>query len=102
MLEPDESFFEDELQRRVDEIETSILCAPNAVRSDMNRAVITIGGRSQVLRKALLAAAKHIGDVTVQDARHAETVEKMWARSGARFGSSAAHECSMKSMRRRC
>ncbi|MBM4000600.1 MAG: hypothetical protein FJ297_13870 [Planctomycetes bacterium] len=32
----------------------------------------------------------------------AETVETMWARFGAKFGSPAAHERSMKSMRRRC
>jgi len=105
----DETFPEDELQRRVDEIEKSIHSAPNAVRSDMNRALITIGGRSQALRKAVRAAAKRIGGVTVDQGETscktpdiAENVEKMWARSGAKFGSPAAHERSMKSMRRRC
>jgi hypothetical protein len=32
----------------------------------------------------------------------AQAVEKSWARSEAKFGSPAAHERSMKSMRRRC
>lgn len=105
----DESFPEDELLRGIAVIEESIHSAPNAVKSDMNRALITIGGRSPALRKAVLAAAKRIGEVTVdhgdtacKTADVAETVEKMWARSGAKFASPAAHERSMKSMRRRC
>lgn len=105
----DESFPEDELRRRVGEIEKSIHSAPNVVRSDMNRALITLGGRSPALRKEVLAAAKRIGDVTVDQGDTScktpdasESVEKMWARSGAKFGSPAAHERSMKSMRRRC
>lgn len=105
----DESFPEDELLRRVGEIEKSIHAAPNVVRNEMNRVLITLGGRSPALRKAVIAAAKRIGDVTVDHGdtscktpSAAESVEKMWARSEARFGSPAAHERSMKSMRRRC
>lgn len=105
----DESFPEDELLRRVDEIEKSIHAAPNLVRNDMNRTLITIGGRSPALRKAALAAAKRIGAVAVDHGdtscktpEAVEILEKMWARSGAKFGSPAAHERSMKSMRRRC
>lgn len=105
----DESFPEKELLRRVAEIEKRIHSAPNEVRSDMNRALIAIGGRSPAMRKAVLAAARRIGPVTVdhgdtacKTADAAETVEKMWARSGTRFPSPAAHERSMKSMRRRC
>ena len=105
----DESFPEEELRRRVGEIEASIHAAPNLVRGDMNRTLITIGGRSPDLRQAVLAAAKRIGDVTVDHGDTScktpgaeATVEKMWARSGAKFPSPAAHERSMKSMRRRC
>jgi len=105
----DESFPEDELLRGVEVIAKSIHSAPNEVKNEMNRALITIGGRSPAMRKAVLAAAKSIGEVTVdhgdtacKTADVAETVEKMWARSGSKFGSPAAHERSMKSMRRRC
>jgi hypothetical protein len=83
--------------------------SPNDVKSDMNRTLITIGGRSSAMRKAVLAAAKRIGEVTVDHGDTAcktpdvaQTVEKMWARSGAKFASPSAHERSMKSMRRRC
>lgn len=105
----DESFPEDELLRRVEEIAKTIHSAPSDLRHDMNRTLITIGGRSPALRKAVLAAAKRIGTVTVDHGDTAcktpdamETVEKMWARSGKKFPSPAAHERSMKSMRRRC
>jgi 3-methyladenine DNA glycosylase AlkD len=105
----DESFPEDGLLRRVAEIERTIHAAPNTVRSDMNRALITIGGRGPAMRKAVLAAAKRIGTVAVDHGdtacktpSAAEAVEKMWARSGTKFPSPAAHERSMKSMRRRC
>lgn len=105
----DESFPEDELLRRVEEIAKTIHAAPSDLRYDMNRALITIGGRSPALRKAVMAAAKRIGTVTVDHGDTAcktpdamETVEKMWARSGKKFPSPAAHERSMKSMRRRC
>ncbi len=105
----DESFPEDQLLRGVEVIEKSIHSAPNEVKNDMNRALITIGGRSSAMRKVVLAAAKRIGEVTVDHGDTAcktpdvaEAVEKMWARSGSKFGSPAAHERSMKSMRRRC
>jgi len=105
----DESFPEDQLLSSVKVIEQSIHSAPNEVKSDMNRALITIGGRSSALRQAVLAAAKRIGKVTVDHGDTAcktpdvaDAVERMWARSGAKFGSPAAHERSMKSMRRRC
>ena len=105
----DESFQEDQLLSGVEVIEKSIHSAPNDVKSDMNRTLITIGGRSSAMRKAVLAAAKRIGEVTVDHGDTAcktpdvaQTVQKMWARSEAKFGSPAAHERSMKSMRRRC
>lgn len=105
----DESFPEDQLIRGVEEIEKLIHSAPNEVKNDMNRALITIGGRSTAMRKTVLAAAKRIGEVTVDNGDTAcktpdvaQTVEKMWARSGAKFASPSAHERSMKSMRRRC
>lgn len=105
----DESFPEEELLRNIEVIAKSIHAAPNEVKSVMNRALITIGGRSAALRKAVLAAAKKIGPVEVDHGDTscktpdvAETLAKMWARSEAKFGSPAAHERSMKSMRRRC
>ena len=83
--------------------------SPNDVKSDMNRALIKIGGRNSAMRKAVLAASKRIGEVTVDHGQTAcktpdvaQAVEKSWARSEAKFGSPAAHERSMKSMRRRC
>ena len=57
----DESLAEDELLRRVEEVAKTIHAAPNDVRHDMNRALITIGGRSPATRKAVLAAAKRMG-----------------------------------------
>jgi len=105
----DESFPEDELLRRVGEVERSLQAASNEVRSDMNRALISIGGRSPALRRAVTAAAKRLGAVTVDHGDTAcktpdavEAVAKLWARSGTRFPSPAAHERSMGSMRRRC
>ena len=105
----DQSFPEDQLLSGVEVIEKSIHSVPNDVKSDMNRTLITIGGRSSAMRKAVLAAAKRIGEVTVDHGDTAcktpdvaQTVQKMWARSEAKFGSPAAHERSMKSMRRRC
>jgi 3-methyladenine DNA glycosylase AlkD len=105
----DESFPEDKLLSAVEVIEKSIHSAPNEVKSDMNRTLITIGGRSSAMRKAVLAAAKRIGEVTVDHGQTAcktpdiaQAIEKSWARSGAKFGSPASHERSMKSMRRRC
>jgi 3-methyladenine DNA glycosylase AlkD len=103
------SFPEDELLRRVAEIEKSIHAAPNEVRSDMHRALITIGGNGPALRKAVIAAAKRIGPVSIdrgdtacKTADVVEAVGKAWARAGTKFPSPAAHERSMRSMRRRC
>jgi len=105
----DESFPDDQLLGGIEVIEKSIHSAPNDVKSDMNRALITIGCRSSAMRKAVIAAAKRIGEVTVDHGDTAcktpdvaQTVEKLWARSESKFGSPAAHERSMKSMRRRC
>jgi 3-methyladenine DNA glycosylase AlkD len=105
----DPSFSEQELLRGIGEIEKSIHSVANAVRSDMNRTLITIGGRSPALRKAVVAAAKRIGSVKVDHGDTAcktpqieESLRKAWARSEAKYGSPAAHERSMKSMRRRC
>lgn len=105
----DESFPEAELLRQVAAIETSIHAAPNEVRAAMNRALIAMGGRSAAMRKAATAAARRIGEVTVDHGDTAcktpeavTTIDKMWARSGQKFGSPAAHERSLGSMRRRC
>lgn len=105
----DESFPEAELLQSVAEIEKSIHSAPNELKNEMHRALITLGGRSAPLRKAVLAAAKRIGKVTIDHGDTAcktpdiaEYVEKMWKRSEAKFGSPAAHQRSMQSMRRRC
>ncbi len=105
----DESFPESELLRRVSEIEQGLHSSPNEVRNEMNRALIAIGGHSPAMREAVIAAAKRIGKVAVDYGDTScktpdvvATVERMWARSGTRFPSPAAHERSMKSMRRRC
>ena len=78
-------------------------------RDAMNMAVILIGGRNDVLRKAALAAAKRIGKVEVD---HGDTscktpdagpyIEKMWERSAKKFASPAAQERARESMRTRC
>ena len=105
----DASFPEEELLRRVAEIERTIHSAPNEVRREMIRALIAIGGHGPAMRRAVVAAARRIGTVRVDPGDTAcktadaiEAVEKMWARAGTRFPSPAAHERSMKSMRRRC
>lgn len=105
----DLSFSEQELLRGIGEIEKTIHAVANEVRSDMNRTLITIGGRSIALRKAVVAAAKRIGSVQVNHGDTAcktpqieESLQKAWARYEAKYGSPAAHERSMKSMRRRC
>jgi hypothetical protein len=109
VLDLDESFPEDQLLRGIESIEKSIHSAPNDIKSDMNRALITIGDRNSAMRKAVLAAAKRIGEVTIDHGQTpcktpdvAQAVEKSWAHSEAKFGSPAAHERSMKSMRCRC
>lgn len=105
----DESYSDEDLARAVSRIETSIHAAPNAERAEMNRALISIGGRSPALRKTVSAAAKRIGKVEVD---HGDTacatpdavasIDKAWERSGKKFPSPAAAERSRESMRRRC
>lgn len=105
----DESYSDEELSRAVSRIETSIHAAPNAERAEMNRALISIGGRNAALRKTVTAAAKRIGPVKVD---HGDTacatpdavasIDKAWERSGKKFPSPAAAERSRESMRRRC
>ena len=102
---PDEWFVE-----RLAHIEKSIHSAPNAERESMNMALITIGGRNAVLRKAAIAAAKRIGKVEVD---HGDTacktpdavpyIEKMWSHATAKkFDSPAAQERAREPMRTRC
>lgn len=92
------------------EIERTIHDAPNAERLGMNMAVIAIGGRSEGLRKAALAAAKRIGKVDVD---HGDTdcktpdaatyIEKAWAHAKAKgFASPAAQERARENVRLRC
>src|SRR5437016_2710189 len=62
--------------------------APNAIKDPMNMALVAIGGRSEALKKAALAAAKRIGPVDVD---HGDTacetpaaapyLEKTWERA---------------------
>ena len=76
----------------------------------MNRAVITIGGRSAGLRKAALAASKRIGKVEVDHGDTAcetpdatEYIEKAWAHAKAKgFASPAAQERARELPRLRC
>lgn len=91
-------------------IEGTIHTAPNDEREAMNGALIAIGGRDASFRKAALAAAKRIGQVSVD---HGDTacktpdagpyIEKAWAYATAKnFPSPAAQERSRESMRTRC
>lgn len=102
---PDEWFVQ-----RLAQIEKTIHSAPNSEREAMNMAVIVIGGRNAVLRKAATATAKRIGKVEVD---HGDTacktpdavpyIEKMWAHAKAKdFPSPAAQERARESMRTRC
>ncbi len=101
-----DAFFEEALA----EIERTIHSAPNFDRDGMNRAVITIGGRSPALRKAAIAAAKRIGRVVVD---HGDTacetpdaagyLEKTWTHAKSKgFESPAAQERARETPRRRC
>lgn len=95
---------------RLSEIEKSIHAAPNAVRGPMNGAVIAIGGRSQALKKAALAAARRIGQVEIdhgdtscETPDAAEYIEKIWARAKAKgFDTPSAQERNRESPRTRC
>ncbi len=94
----------------VAKIEKTIHSASNAEREAMNGALISIGGRSETLRKAATAAAKRIGKVEVD---YGDTecktpdagpyIEKMWAHAKAKkFESPAAQERAREPMRTRC
>ncbi len=101
-----DTFFEECLA----EIEYTIHSAPNFDRDGMNRALITIGGRTAALRKAAIAAAKRIGKVEVDHGDTAcetsdavEYIEKTWAHSKSKgFESPAAQERKRETPRRRC
>lgn len=102
---PDAWFLE-----RLATIERSIHSAPNAEREAMNMALIAIGGRSAVLRKAAASAAKRIGKVEVDQGDTAcktpdacATIDKTWAHAAAKkFPSPAAQERAREPMRTRC
>jgi 3-methyladenine DNA glycosylase AlkD len=96
--------------KRLSDIEAKIARAPNLAREAMNRALITIGGRSTALRKAAIATAERIGPVEVD---HGETscetpeagsyIEKCWAHAEAKgFESPAAQERARLPVRVRC
>ena len=95
---------------RLAEIERSIHTAPNAEREGMNHAVIAIGCRSAVLRKAAMAAVRRIGKVEVDHGDTAcktpdagESIEKAWSHATAKgFASPAAQDRKRESMRTRC
>lgn len=95
---------------RIAAIQNTIHEAPNHEREAMNGALISIGCRDAVTRKAALLAAKRIGPVSVD---HGDTacetpdagayIEKAWAYAATKgFESPAAQERSRESMRTRC
>jgi 3-methyladenine DNA glycosylase AlkD len=106
----DEETPDDWFVTRLALIEKSIHSVSNGEREAMNMAVIAIGGRNRVLRKAATAAAKRIGTVEVD---HGDTacktpdagpyIERMWAHARAKnFASPAAQEREREPMRTRC
>jgi 3-methyladenine DNA glycosylase AlkD len=106
----DESLPDQLFQDRIAEIEKTIHSASNVEREAMNMALITIGGRNAVLRKAATAAAKRIGKVEVDYGDTAcktpdavPYIEKMWAHAASKkFASPAAQERARQPMRTRC
>jgi hypothetical protein len=110
MAQKDEATPDTWFLARLAEIERTIKAAPNAQRSAMNQAVIAIGCRNAVLRKAATAALKRIGPVEIDHGDTAcktpdpqEHIDKAWAHSLAKkFESPAAHERTRESMRTRC
>lgn len=101
-----DAWFKDRLAK----IEKTIHSAPNEERDAMNRAVISIGCRNEVLRKAASTAAKKIGAVDID---YGDTsckvpnavghIDKAWTHSLSKnFASPAAHERSRELMRIRC
>ena len=106
----DEESSDDWFADLVKTIEKTIHSASNSERDAMNRALISIGGRSAPLRKAATAAAKRIGKVEVD---HGDTacktpdavsyIEKTWTHAKSKdFASPAAQERARESMRTRC
>jgi 3-methyladenine DNA glycosylase AlkD len=97
-------------KERLTKIEKTIHSAPNEEREAMNRAVISIGCRNDVLRKAAIAAAKKIGtvdidygDTSCKTPDAAAHIEKAWTHSSSKnYASPAAHERSREPMRIRC
>ena len=110
LAQRDESTPDAFFEKRLTEIERTIHQAPNAGREGMNMAVIMIGGRSALLRKAALAAARRIGKVEVDHGDTAcktpdatEYIEKMWAHAKSKgFESPAAQERTRETPRLRC
>jgi 3-methyladenine DNA glycosylase AlkD len=106
----DEATPEDWFLKLLERIEQTIHAAPNAERDPMNTALIAIGGRSTVLRKAVTAVAKRIGKVQIDYGDTAcktpdavPYLEKMWANAAAKkFASPAAQERAREPMRTRC
>lgn len=89
----DDTFTDTELEGFLAVIEKEIHGRPNRVRHSMNGALISIGLRSEELKKAAIAAARRIGEVEVD---HGETgcktpaaepyIEKGWARKRKKAG----------------
>jgi len=89
----DDTFTDTELEGLLAVIEKEIHGRPNRVRHSMNGALISIGLRSEELKKAAIAAARRIGTVEVD---HGETgcktpvaepyIEKGWARKRKKAG----------------
>ena len=88
----------------------SIHSAPNNERDRMLRALISIGGRNERLRQAVVAAAGIIGTVSVDYGATScavpdvvAQVEKAWAHATTKgFGSPAAQERGRERLRLRC
>ncbi len=106
----DETMAEAWFVDRLETIEGTLHSAPNEEREAMNRAIISIGCRSDALRNTATAVAKRIGNVEIDygdtscktpDA--ASYIEKAWVHSlSKKFTTPAAHERSRESMRTRC
>jgi 3-methyladenine DNA glycosylase AlkD len=92
------------------QIERDIHTAPNAVRSAMNRTMISIGCRNPSLRSAALATAGRVGvvdvdhgDTACETPDAAASIEKAWAYALSKGASSpAAQERQRDWPRRRC
>ena len=106
----DDTLTDDWYVGRLKDIERTIHTAPNSERGVMNMAVVMIGCRNAALLKAVLAAAKRIGQVVVDHGETscktpdaAETIEKTWAYAKAKGAESpAAQERDRAVPRLRC